>query len=289
MTDGFQVTVTDETITVVTEAFTLVFDKDKVGLTSFRYETGGTWHEGVGTGTVPPLLFGPYFWVKDLGTGFLYPDGGTSLLLVKNLGWFLEIDQIGWLRNSLIPDCTDFPVWVWWRLWPSGRLVCKIKMSNNSGRPILILEESWRLNPADDQDINPGRDDPPDLNWFGFYSDNSGGGEHDLSHDAIAVPMQKIFYEYDVTGKINRVYHVDYPWSIGGEIGYEWGLALSANGSWGDIVDSSGFQARGDALSRDYRNPDPLDGSVNAGEILVGTPVSSGYSYQLGAYTIRAI
>ena len=60
MTDGFQVTVTSDAITVVTEDFTLVFDREKIGVTEFRYENGEAWHNGVESEVPSPILFGPY-------------------------------------------------------------------------------------------------------------------------------------------------------------------------------------------------------------------------------------
>lgn len=289
MTDGFQVTVTDDAITVATEAFTLVFDRDKIGVTEFRYETDGTRHEGVESTDPSPILFGPYFEVKDLGTGFLHPHGGTDMELVIGLDWFIEIHQAGWLRNSGIPDCTDFPLEVCWKLWPSGRLYGEIWTRNDSGDSILVLEESWRLNPSDNQDINLGRDNPPNLKWFGFYSNNTGDGEDDLSHDAVAFPMQVTFEHYGTSDNTNRIYREDVNWDNGTDISCEFMIALSADGSWGDVADSDGFQIRGDEISVDYRQPDPIDGSENAGEVIVGIRLSGGFDRYLGAYTIQAV
>ena len=289
MTDGFQVTVTEDAITVVAEAFTLVFDRDKIGVTEFRYEAGGAWHEGVESGVASPILFGPYFEVNDLGTGFLHPDGGIKMEVLVELDWFIEIYQVGWLRNSGIPECTDFPVEAWWKLWPSGRLIGRAIVLNQSGDPVLVVEEAWRLNPADDPDITLGRDNPPDMEWFGFYSNNTGSGEDDLSHDAIAFPMQEFFEDYGTSGNTNYFFNKDINWDAGGGISCTFMIALAANGSWGDIEDSSGFQSRGDEVSADVRNPDPIDGSANAGEVIVGIRLSGGYSPYLGAYTVEAV
>jgi hypothetical protein len=289
MTDGFQVTVTDDAITVVTEEFTLVFDRDKIGVTEFRYEAGEAWHNGVESEVPSPILFGPYFEVKDLGTGFLYPDGGTDMELTIELDWFIEIYQTGWLRNTGIPECTDFPVEAWWKLWPSGRLIGRAIVRNQTGDHILVLEEAWRLNPADDADITLGRDEPAGMEWFGFYSNNTGSGEDDLSHDAIAFAMQGTYEDYGTSGNTNYFFNEDVTWADGTGISGTFMIVLSGNGSWGDIEDAGGFQTRGDEISADVRNPDPIDGSANAGEVIVGIRLSGGFDHYLGAYIVEAV
>ncbi len=286
MSDGFDITVSVGLITVTTEAFRLVFNRSKVGITSFEYQTNGTWHEAVESGTIPPLLFCPYFTVQGLSGDVLYPSGGTELKVEKYLGRYLEISQSGYMRNASISSCIDYPVEIIWRLWPSGRLCCKVSVENQSGSSKTVTEEAYRLNPADDQDMDLSRDAEPNLDWFGFWSNNTGSDGDDLSHDAIVVPMVSGLTGYGTDGNTNRIYRGPVVWPDGGRIGFEFLLALSVGGSWGDCTDSGDFQSRGDAISADVLNPDPLDGSGNAGEVLVGGRVGDGFDEDLAAYTL---
>ena len=288
MGEGFEVTVGADSITVATEAFTLVFDKDHVGIVSFKYETSGTWHECVESGTTPPTLFGPYFKTLFLPGGVLYPSGGTTLELEVSTPWYVQIRQNGYLRNALLPDCTDYPCQIRWSLWPSGRLACRIEADNLSGSPLVLSEEGYRLNPADDPDINLGRDTAPSLQWFGFYSNNTGGGESDLSHDTVAAPFQSGLDQYRTEDNTNRIYRANVLWPNEGEIARDFLLALSVSGSWGDCVDAEGFESRGDGVSSDYQSPDPLDGSPDAGEVIVGTRVGDGFDESADGYTVEA-
>ncbi len=287
MTDGFQIEVDEGSVTVATETFTLVFSKEHVGITSFRYETGGTWHEGVESSTTPPTLLGPYFVVKDLLGEVLYPSGGTDLIVQKALAWFVEIRQCGYMRNPSIPDSVDFPVEIMWRIWPSGRLACRIEMENLSSELQVLLEEAYRLNPADDEDINPGRDGAPVPKWFGFYSNNTGSGSDDLSHDAIVVPFEAGLSRYGESGKVNRLYKELFEWGQVQTIARSFLVALSVHGGWGDCANMTELQARGGELSSDYLNPDPLDGSENAGEVIVGT--GGTFGEEIGAYEVTAV
>jgi len=286
MAEGFQISVAMDTITVFAEAFGLTFHKDHVGVTSFGYLTGPYWHEGVESENTPPILFGPHFKVQGLTGELLYPSGGSSIELAKYLPWFIEIHQSGWLRNASLPDCTDYPMEVWWRLWPSGRLCCKLSVKNDSGVSRFLLEEAYRLNPASDADMSLGRDAPPNLKWFGFYSNNTGEEAEDLSHDGVNVPLQAGLGYYGTEGNTNRMYRRLITWDDQETIEFEFLLALSVYESWGDCTNSGDFQLRGDGVSADVLNPDPLDGSANAGEVLVGTKVGDGYSEEYAAYTL---
>lgn len=284
---GFELTGGVDSITVATEAFTLVFSKYHVGIASFRYETSGTWHECVESRTTPPTLFGPYFGAPTLQGGVLYPDGGTVLELEVWTPWYVQIRQNGNLRNDSIPNCTDYPVQIRWSLWPSGRLACRIEADNLSGSALLLAEEAYRLNPADDPDINLGRDSAPNLAWFGFYSNNTGSGEQDLSHDAIVVPFQVGLDQYATDDNTNRIYRANVAWPDEDQIARDFLVTLSVNGSWGDCADATGFQSRGDDLSSDFQNPDPLDGSSNAGDVVTGTMVGDGFDESRDGYTVE--
>jgi len=286
MSEGFEVTVGGDSITVRTDAFTLVFDKHHMGITSFKYVTDGAWHEGVETGGTPPILFGPYFKVQDFPGDVLYPMGGTSLQLRESLPWFVRLEFEGYLRNQSIPNSTDYPLELSVCVRPSGSISYGVKARNNSIGAKVLLAEGYRLNPANDADIHPGRDDAPELKWFGFYSANGGGSTGDRSHDAIAIPFETGLDEYAVQGNTNRIYRANFGWAVGSEIVRYFLLALSGNGSWGDCANADELRARGDALSSDYTLPDPLDGSTNAGRMLVGTLAGDGFDEEGGNYGV---
>lgn len=287
MSAGFQVTVKADSISVKAEAFTLDFDKSKAGISSFRYETSGIWHECVEKSKVPSILYCPVYKIQNIEGEVIYPDGGHTLLLEVSTSWFIKIIQAGYLRNSILNQTTNFPYSVDWSIWASGRIFSRMKARNNSGSVLLMLEESYRLNPADDPDISLGRDNPPELNWFGFFSDNRGSNEFDLSHDGIVVPYQSGLDNYAVDSNTNRVYRTGRTWFPGEEIARDFMIRLSCYGSAGDCVNAVDFQMQGDAVSSDYGNPDPLDGSPNAGLVIKGLKEGYGFSESLGAYRLR--
>ena len=289
MIDSFQVTVDGNSVIVRAEAFTLIFDKEHVGITSYKYETSGVWHEGVESVSTPPTLFGPYFTAQGIPGGAIYPSGGFTLLVPKALPWFVQITQRGYLRNSSIPDCMDYPVLVIWSLWPSGRIVCHIVVRNESSSPMVLTEEAYRLNPVDDPDIHLGRDDPPNLKWFGFYSSNLGGSSGDRSHDCIVAPYQPGLDQYATGGNTNRIFSANAIIAPSMELDRDFMIVLSANGSWGDCSNSGDFQTNGDKLASDYQFPDPLNGASNAGQVITGLRVDDGFDEGQGGYTVRSV
>jgi hypothetical protein len=286
MTDHFQITTDSNSVNVHTDAFTLIFSKEHLGITSFKYSTSGAWHECVETVNTPPTLFAPYFYSLDVPGNLLYPSGGYSLTVAAALLQFVQIIQHGYLRNPSIPDCTDYPIAVTWTLWPSGRVFCHIAIQILSSTIHVINNEAYRLNPANDPDITPGRDTAPSLKWFGFYSNNTGGSPSDLSHDCIVVPYQSDLTLYTVNGNINSIWKTTLIPFVGATIIRDFMLALSAYASHGDCTDSNDFQSRGDSLSSDFTLPDPLNGSPNAGQILLGTRIGDGFDESTGSYTL---
>ncbi len=283
---GFQITEGDNSLTLKAESFTLVFDKDHVGISSYRYETDGTWHEGVEASTVPPTLFHPYFTSSSVEGGVLYPSGGTTLDLLIENEWFVEIAQAGYLRNESLSESTDFPIEVTWRVWPSGLIACRILSENQSGDTVTLTEEAYRLNPSDDPDIELDRDGAPYLEWFGYYSGNAGTGENDLSHDCVVVPWDDVFDTYGESGNTNRIYRESVDWLNDTDLTREFLVSFAVAGSWGDCATALDFQKRGDALSADYTNPDPLDGSPDCGEVIHGSEGS--FDEELAAYKVTA-
>jgi hypothetical protein len=289
MTDGFEVTTESDSVTVLTEAFTLVFSKEHVGIASFKYETSGSWHECVETGNTPPTLFAPYFQSLDVSGNLLYPSGGYSQAVTTALPQFVQIVQSGYMRNPSIPDCTDYSITITWTLWPSGRLFCHIIIQNLSNTLLILSEEAYRLNPVGDPDIHPGRDEAPNLNWFGFYSNNMGPSSYDRSHDCIVVPFQSGLDHNSTDGNTNRIYRTTITFAPNTSMSRDFMIALSAYGSHGDCTGADDFQSRGDALSSDFTLPDPLDASPNAGQVLVGTRIGDGFDEEHGGYTLVAI
>jgi hypothetical protein len=286
MTNRLNVAMSPGEITVATEAFTLVFSKESVGITSFRYELNGVWHECVAQDVDPGILFGPQLVIDGVPGGAVYPRGGLVMSLDKDFGWLVEITQSGYLRNGAIPSSTDFTYQATWRIWPSGRLVLKTKVKNESGSAKTISEDGFMLNPSGDSDIYLDRDTAPDLNWFGFYSNNPQGGKTGHTHDAIVVPYTPVYDHYAVSNNTNRIYRTGVNWDINQILGRHFLIGLSVFKSWGDCMNAPNFQIRGDKLSSDYQNPDPLDGSFNAGDVLAGSLITDGFSEEYGAYTL---
>jgi len=287
MVDGFIVTVNEDSVEVDLGKYTLEFGKDEVGLESYRYFMGTGWHEGVETGGEPAILFGPHFYADGMTGDYLYPSGGIQVSIITELEWFVEIRQTGYLSNGEIGESMDFPYEVNWCIWPSGNIACRMKTKNESGASVTLDEMGFRLNPADDLDITLTRDNPPYLYWFGFYSDNWGAGEHDLSHDCITSPFQSDMMIYGTEENTNRIYRENYVWPDEGELVYEFLQGLSMFGVWSDVVGSADSQMRGTKLSDNYRNPDPLDGSIGAGEIIIGGGI--GFDEEIGAYKLQVL
>lgn len=286
MSDGFKITTGETSITVETEAFVLEFVKGHCGISSFRYKTGEVEHECVEQGTTPPILFGPHFYADELEGDYLYPSGGDKLDLSVNTPWAVKIKQEGYLRNGSIPENEDFEYLVIWLIWPSGRIACKMKFTNKHDEDVMLDEEAYRLNPVDDADINLERDTAPNLFWFGFYSDNSGSGEDDYSCDGITVIYDIRLANYQTSGNTNRVYRTSYLWEDRSDINTCFLIALSLYGSWGDCANASELESRGDAISSDLLDPDPLDGSLNAGDVITGSLVDDGFSMDFSAYQV---
>lgn len=283
---GFTVKAENSSVIVETDDYTLIFSGMPVGITSFFYKKGGVEHDVVGDMVYPMTLFQPFFYAGEITGAVLWSDGGTSIEVQKNFDWFVQIKQSGYMRNPYIPTCTDFPFNVTWYLWPSGRIGCRMGIKNLSGSVVVVEEEAYRLNPANDTDINPERDTAPNLEWFGFWSNNTGDGEEDLSHDMICVPYPASLDRYGVSGKINRIYDNDVTW-LNLETLIRWFLlTLAVDGSWGNCSNAAEFQSRGDEISADVKNPDPLDGSTNAGDILSGTLIGTGFDEYTSAITV---
>jgi len=289
MSDGFIVTEGVGKVTVDAGDFVVEFNEAQAGITSFRYITNGAIHECVNSSVTPAQLFHPYWLIDGLQGGQFYPAGGQSLDVKINKPQIVQVQQTGYLRNPTLMDITYFPYTVTWTMWPSGRIACRMIVENQSGVSKVLTEEAYRLNPKNDVDITSGRDSAPSLNWFGFWSNNTGGSTLDLSHDVVAVPYQSYLTGYETEGKANQIYREDYTFPNGTSITVEFLLILSVSGSWGDVADSSGFETRGDRLSSDYRNPDPIDGSMNAGIVMVGSKSGDGFDESMAAYMVNAV
>jgi hypothetical protein len=286
MSEAFEVEIEPGSVTVRTDAFTLVFDKDHVGITSFKYNTSGAWHEGVESGRTPPTLFAPYFKTTLQGV-YIYPDGGTLLSVEKLLPHYVRIKQLGFLRNESIPECEDYPVEVTSSIWPSGRIYCAVQVTNVSFTDLFLVEHAFRLSPVDDADISLVRDDPPDLEWFGFFSGNLGGSSFDRSHDTVAACFTEDLDHYSSGDGVNKLFNENSVLHSMATIIQRFIIALSANQSWGDCSDAEDFQLRGDRIASDYKNPDPLDGGPNAGSVIVGF-LDGGFDLNYGGYRLRA-
>lgn len=287
MSEVFEVEIEPGSVTVRTDSFTLLFDKDHVGITSFKYNTSGAWHEGVESGRTPPTLFAPYFKTATPPGGDIYPDGGTLLSVEKLLPHYVRIKQLGFLRNESIPECEDYPVEVTSSLWPSGRIHCVVEASNFSSADLFLVEQAFRISPVDDADISLVRDDPPDLEWFGFFSGNLGGSSYDRSHDAAVACFSDDLDHYASGDGINRLFSENFVLHIGAMMIQKFILALSANQGWGDCSEGEDFQLRGDRIASDFKNPDPLNGGPNTDRVIVGS-LDGGFDWEYGGYRLRA-
>jgi hypothetical protein len=282
MPEGFEVTIDDDGMTIKTEAFTLVFSKARMGISSFRYETAGAWHECVNPVSDSPVLFAPHYLCQSIPGGVLFPSG-TDLIVERVLPWFVQVIHHGYLRNPAIPDCTDYPLETACSLWSSGRLFIRSKAVNNSGLTRILGEEAYRLNPVVDQHIQPVSDELNELKWFGFYSASGGGSTYDRSHDAISMPALPGLDQYGESGVSNRIFKANTAWLPSENLAHSFMVALSGNLSWGDCSSPEEIEARGEALSADYTKPDPLDGSPHAGRMIVGV-LCAGFDPDKGGY-----
>jgi hypothetical protein len=287
MSEAFEIEIEPGSVTVRTDAFTLVFDKNHLGITSFKYNTSGAWHEGVENSRTPPTLFAPYFWTATPQVGNIYPDGGTLLSVEKLLPHYIRIKQLGFLRNKSIPQCEDYPVEVTSSLWPSGRIYCVVKASNYSPSDLLLVQHAFQISPVNDADISLVRDNPPDLGWFGFFSANLGGSSYDRSHDAVAACFSPDLDRYGSGNGVNWLFNENFLWHSGATVIQKFIIALSANQSWGDCSEGDDFQLRGDRIASDFKNPDPLNGGLTAGRVIVGS-LDGGFDSEYGGYRLRA-
>jgi hypothetical protein len=284
---GFNITEGIDQITVETEAFTLVFDNTNVGVISFRYEKGGNIHEGVESLAISPILFGPWFNVLINGNpSRVYPRNAVNQSLTFSMPWYAEIFQIGQLSDITGSDLGLMYTAVW-HIWPSGRVSCTMRIFAMMYFPGTLLEEAYRLNPSNDTDIFPVSDNT-DLKWFGFYSNNTGDNSADLSHDAIAIPLQSNVNMYAVDGYAGRMLTTGSTLPPGGMLNAIFLIALSVFNSWGDSVDFNSLDAHGDAISLDVLHPDPLNGTQNAGVVIVGMVSGNGFDIERCAYTLFA-
>ena len=287
MADGFKITKVGSYFIVETEAFRMKFDIETCGIRSLVYQTGETWHECIDIEILPPTIFGPYYVTEDVEGGVLYPGNGSDCNISIDTQWMVGFKHLGELLNETMEPEGDFQYEADFLVWPSGRIACSLKATNDSGSDVTLDEEAYRLNPADDPDINPERDTAPNLDWFGFYSNNTGNDEDDYSCDGIAVSYNPRLSEYGTSGNINRIYQPTSDWMDGRDRVAMFLLALAVDGSWGDCADALELQARGDALSNDLLHPDPLDGSATAGDVLVGSLVDGGFSPDVSAYVLQ--
>ena len=272
------------------DGFRLRFSKSQMGINSFAYLKGGDWHEVVnpsGSG----LLYLPRLTVQGVSGGHISPNHGGEIAVIFKGKAFVQVNITGYLSNQTQgTDYEDFPFEIRYSIYEDGDIHIRTGFKNASGGSAVVIEEHI-LDPKDDNDITLERDNAPNLWFAGFRSNNTGNAINDLSHDGILVQFGDDFDNY-VTytdGDRNAVGLLKGPtfWDDAIEVVRYFRLHLSADGSPNDVTDSNSFQAVGDDKGADYRNPDPLTGGVDEGDVLTGSLFGDGYDEGEGAYTFE--
>jgi hypothetical protein len=272
--------------------FRLRFSKSLMGISSFAYLKGGDWHEAVnpqGSG----ILYLPRLTVLGISGGPIYPycDGD---LVTQFLGKaFARIDISGYLSNATQgTGFTDYHFETRYSIYEDGDIHLKTTIDLSAQASQAQVTEEHILDPRKDNDITLERDTAPNLWFAGFHSNNTGDSTSDLSHDGILVQFGDVFNTY-VTytdGDRNAVGLTKDPelWTPGSSHTRYFRMHLSANGSPNDITGSGDFQEVGDDKGADFRNPDPLTGGPNEGDVLTGSLEGDGYDEAEGTYTFNA-
>jgi len=278
---------------VLTADFRLRFSKSQIGISSFAYLKGGVWHEAVnpsGSG----LLHLPQLDVQEISGGKLYPyhGGGTSIEFVGKS--FVKITATGYLSNPTQGEgFQDFVFATEYSIYEDGDVHLKTTIVFSSQNAPMQVTEEHILDPKDDNDITIERDTAPDLWFAGFHSNNTGNGASDLSHDGILIQDGNDFTNYVTytTGgrKAVGLAKAQTQWDNNITLCRCFRLHLSANGSANDVTDSNSFQSVGDDKGADFRNPDPLTGGMDEGDVLAGSLSGDGFDEGEGTYTFESV
>ena len=264
---------------------------DELGISSFAYISGGVWHEMVnpdGSG----ILYLPRLTVQGLSGGPITP-WHSGIIDPKFIGKSFALIQIsGKLSNATqgtglitLSFTSDYAI------YEDGDIYLNTTLVRASPTYDTIDLEEHLLDPKDDADITLARDTAPDLKFAGFYSNNTGGGVADLSHDSFLAQYVDYLDTYvtDTDGDRNAVglSISTVSWSPTALV-RNFRIHLSVSGSAHDITGSSTFESTGDGKAFDFRNPDPLTGGTDEGDVITGSLSGIGFDENEGCYTLTA-
>ncbi len=271
--------------------FRLCFSQSQMGITSFAYLLGGDWHEVVNPSS-SGLLYLPRLTSGDIPGSSITPYHGGSLtpLYIGSSFALLQID--GYLSNSTIGSgLTDFPFSTTYAVYEDGTVFIHTELTNGSGTDRMFEIEEHLLDPKSDPDITLEGNADPQLIFAGFYSNNTGSDPDDLSHDAILAQYGSDFDTYVTYTSIGcnsvGLALLGLFWPEGFVYERDFNLHLAVAGSPKDITTTANFQSTGDLIADDYRNPDPLSGGMDEGDVIIGS-LLGGFHKLEGAYLVEA-
>lgn len=273
--------------------FRLRFSKSQLGISSFEYLKGGVWHEAVNP-SASGLLYLPQLDVLEISGGKIYPyhSGGIRIEFAGKS--FVKITTTGNFSNPTQGEgFEDFLFATEYSIYEDGDIHLKTTIVFSSENAPMQVTEEHILDPKDDNDITLERDTAPNLWFAGFHSNNTGNGTSDCSHDGIFIQDGNDFTNYVTytTGgrKAVGLAKAQTQWDNDSTRCSLFHLHLSANGSANDITDSNSFQSVGDDKGADFRNPDPLTGGIDEGDVLTGSLVGDGFDEGEGTYTFESV
>ena len=278
---------------VDSDDFRLRFSKSQIGISSFAYLKSGVWHEAVNP-SASGMLYLPQLDVVEISGGKIYPyhSGGISIEFVGKS--FVKITTTGYFSNPTQGEgFEDFAFATEYSIYEDGDIHLKTAIYLSALSAPMQVTEEHILDPKDDNDITLERDTAPNLWFAGFHSNNTGNGASDLSLDGILIQYGNDFTNYVTYTSGGRkavgLAKAQAQWT-GGSVHYRWfRLHLSADGSTNDVTDSNSFQSVGDDKGADYRNPDPLTGGIDEGDVLAGSLVGDGFDEGEGTYTFESV
>ena len=278
---------------VYTADFRLRFSKSQIGISSFAYLKGGVWHEAVNL-SASGLLYLPQLDVPSISGGKLYPCHGGNIEVEFTGNAFVKFTITGHLSNSTQSEALkEFMLETEYSIYEDGDIHLKTRIVFGSQNAPMQVTEEHILDPKDDNDFTLERDTAPNLWFAGFYSNNTGDDASDLSHDGILIQYRNDFTNYVTftTGgrKAVGLGKAQEQWADGSIHNSWFRLHLSADGSANDVTDSNSFQSVGDDKGADFRNPDPLTGGIDEGDVLTGSLSDDGFDEAEGTYTFESV
>jgi hypothetical protein len=273
--------------------FRLRFSKSQIGISSFAYLKGGVWHEAVNP-SASGLLYLPQLDVPEISGEKIYPYHGGNIEVDFMGNAFAKFTINGYLSNSSQGEALEeFMLQTEYSIYEDGDIHLKTRIVFGSQNAPIPVTEEHILDPKDDNDITLECDTAPNLWFAGFHSNNTGDDASDLSHDGILIQYGNHFTNYVTytTGgrKAVGLAKAQEQWADGSIHNSWFRMHLSANGSANDVTDSNSFQSVGDDKGADFRNPDPLTGGIDEGDVLTGSLSDDGFDEGEGTYTFESV